>query len=82
MKTTVEISDSLMASAKKLAKSERIPLRRLIEEGLRRVISEHDKTRHPFRLQDASFTGEGLTEEAAGLSWAQIRDDLYKGRGA
>ena len=35
MKTTVDISDSLLAEAKKRAVDERKPLRALIEEGLR-----------------------------------------------
>jgi hypothetical protein len=33
--TTIEISDALLGEAKKLAARKKIPLRQLIEEGLR-----------------------------------------------
>jgi hypothetical protein len=35
MKTTVELPDDLLVEAKKLAAELRVPLRRLVEEGLR-----------------------------------------------
>jgi hypothetical protein len=40
MKTTVEITEHLFVRVKKLAAERHVPLRRLIEEGLRRVLSE------------------------------------------
>jgi Bacterial antitoxin of type II TA system, VapB len=80
MKTTVEISDSLLEEAKKLAARQGTTVRALIEEGLRRVLAER---RRPgaFRLRKATFKGEGLQPQAAGASWERIRDLAYEGRG-
>jgi len=81
MKTTVEISDSLLREARKLAAREGVTLRTLVERGLHRVISE---TRHgtPFELRRASFKGKGLQPEAREAAWDRLRDLAYQGRGA
>jgi hypothetical protein len=80
MKTTVQIPDSLFEDARKLAHRERTTLRALIEEGLRRIIAER-KRRAGFRLRKASFKGTGLQPHLAGVSWDQIREMSYEGRG-
>ena len=59
MKATVEISDSLFESAKRLAHREGATMR-LIEEGLGRLIVERRTRRHGFKLRYATFRGEGL----------------------
>jgi len=81
MKTTVEIPDSLLEQAKRLASKERTTVRAWIEEGLRRVVAERKRAR-PFKLRKVSFKGNGLQPEMAGASWQQIRDAAYQGRGA
>lgn len=40
MKTTIEVSDAIFFSAKQLAQQSQTTLRALIEEGLRRVLSD------------------------------------------
>lgn len=77
MKTTVEITDSLLAEARQLAAARSTTLRQIIEEGLRKVIET--KPAKPFRLRDASFGGQGMRRE---MTWDEIRDLIYKGRGA
>jgi hypothetical protein len=47
MKTTVELPDDLLVEAKKLAAELRVPLRRLVEEGLRARLAR--KGRPPAR---------------------------------
>jgi len=81
MKTTVEISDSLLRAARKLAVREGVTLRTLVERGLHRVIAE---TRHgaPFKLRRASFKGKGLAPELNEASWDRLRELAYQGRGA
>lgn len=81
MKTTVEIPDSLLKQAQRLAAHERTTLRALVEEGLRRITTERQRTT-PFKLRKVSFRGRGLQPRMAGASWQQIRDAAYEGRGA
>jgi thiamine monophosphate kinase len=45
MKTTIDISDSLLREAHKLADRDGITLRALDERGLRRVVDESKRTR-------------------------------------
>jgi len=79
-KTTVEISDSLLREARKIAVREGITLRMLIERGLRHVIVETKQSK-PFKLRDASFEGRGLQAEFRDASWEQVRDLIYERRG-
>ena len=80
MKTTVQIPDTLFEEARKVAQRERITLKALIEEGLRRIIADR-KRRSIFRLRKASFKGNGLQPDLAGASWDRIRELTYEGRG-
>ncbi len=80
MKTTVEISESLLQDAKALAKREKTTLRALIERGLRGVLAQAGKTT-PFVLRDACFTGQGLQPGFEDGDWQRIRDASYDGRG-
>jgi len=80
MKTTIQIPDSLFEEARRVAHRERITLRALVEEGLRRVLADH--ARHGgFRLRKVTFKGKGLQPGMEGASWERIRDAGYKGRG-
>jgi hypothetical protein len=79
MKTTIEISDALLREARKVAAREGVTLRALVERGLHRVIA--DTKRPPFRMRDGSFGGNGLHPDVRDLSWEQIRDLSYEGRG-
>jgi hypothetical protein len=81
MKTTLDISDSLLHQAKKLAARERTTLRALVEKGLRQVMTEKQR-RGSFRLRKASFKGRGLRPELADAGWDRIRDLTYEGRGS
>jgi hypothetical protein len=81
MKTTVEISDSLLREARKMAAREGITLRALIERGLHRVVAE-TKPGTPFKLRRASFKGKGLQSGLRNASWEHIRDLAYEGRGS
>jgi len=80
MKTTIEISDSLLEEARKLAAREGTTVRSLVEQGLRQVVAER-KRRDAFKLRKASFKGHGLQAQFAGATWEQIREALYEGRG-
>jgi len=77
VKTTVEITDSLLEQAKQLAAARSTTLRQIIEEGLRNLIETRPE--QPFRLRDGSFGGKGMLGKK---TWAEIRDEIYQGRGA
>jgi len=80
MKTTVEIADGLLMQAKRAAKRRGMPLRRLIEEGLRRVLSD-ESARKPFKLREVTYGGSGFTPEFASAGWDKIRGAIYEGHG-
>lgn len=81
MKTTIDISDSILAEAKRLAREQNVTLRSLTEEGLRKVIEERS-ARGPCRVRPVTFRGEGFSQEFQDATWERIRDAAYEGRGA
>lgn len=72
MKTTVEISDSLLCEIRKIAAREGVTLRSLVERGLRQLVAQ---TKHgtPFKLRRASFKGCGLQPDPGEASWDRVR---------
>jgi len=80
MKTTIEISDSLLDEAKKLAAKEGTTVRAYVEQGLRRIVAER-KSHSVFRLRKATFKGNGLQAGAQDATWERIRETIYQGRG-
>jgi len=81
MKTTIEVSDALMLEAKGLAKAHNTTLRALIEQGLEQVLRDLREPK-PYKMRDFSVSGEGLQPGQELLSWAEVRDMIYEGRGA
>lgn len=81
MKTTIEISDSLLARIKALAARRKATLRAMVEEGLRLLLRQ-SATRHPYRFEDTTFDGEGLQPGIREGDWETIRDRIYEGRGS
>lgn len=82
MKTTIHIPDSLFDEARKIAQQEKTTLKALVEEGLRKVAAErHQNEPGKFKLRRASFKGQGLQPHLAGVTWDQILDVSYEGRG-
>ena len=78
MKTTVEITDNLLEEARQVAAASGQTFRQLLELSLRIQLDSRKTERRGFKLKNASFGGEGL---AAGMSWANLRDGIYEGRG-
>jgi hypothetical protein len=77
VKTTVEIPDPLFRRARKYCAEQGIPLRTLIEDGLRRVL-DLPPARSRFCLKPFGVRGEGL---AGPSDWSEIREMVYEGRG-
>ena len=78
MKTTIEISDALLARAKRVAANEGVTLRELVEAGLRSVL-EQRQARRPFALRDQRVRGRGLQADLQAATWEQIREVAYRG---
>ena len=81
VKTTVEISDSLLREVRGIASREGVTLRTLVERGLQRVVAE-TKAGPPFRPRRASFKGEGRQPGLGDVSWERLRDLAYDNHGA
>ncbi|HYC56861.1 MAG TPA: DUF2191 domain-containing protein [Candidatus Binatia bacterium] len=80
MKTTIEICDSLLEEAKALASRDKVTLRSIIEEALRKLLLEKNAKTKPYVFRDASWDGGGLTPEMERKGgWARIRDAAYPG---
>src|SRR5262249_18467348 len=79
MKTTIEISDSLLEETKRLAAKEGTTVRAFVEQGLRRIVAER-KSRGVFRLRKATFKGKGLQPGVQDATWERIRETIYQGR--
>ena len=81
MKTTIDITDGLLAEAKQVAARRHTTVRALVEDGLRLVLDrENDRT--PFKLRDGSVGGGWMREEFASAGWDKIREIAYEDRGA
>ncbi len=74
MKTTIEISNNLLARAKARARAQHITLRSLIEESLATAL---DQPLAATRVRPVTFKGNGLSREFEDASWDKIRDTIY-----
>ena len=80
MKTTLDINDELAARAKRRAKETGRPLRALVEEGLRQVLSVKAE-RAPYRLPDLSVGNPDGGDPLELYSWQDLRELIYGDRG-
>jgi hypothetical protein len=77
MKTTFDIPEPLLRDVQTLARERKTTTKSLVEEALRRLLDEHVANRKPFKLRDASFTGDGLNPEFENATPEQWRDAAY-----
>jgi hypothetical protein len=78
VKTTIELPDALYREAKEYAARHGIPMREIMERGLRAVLNESGPATRRFRLKTVTTKGEGLVSEG---DWAAIRSLIYEGHG-
>lgn len=76
MKTTLEIQDALLERAKRHAKRARRPLRAIVEEGLRLVLSQRSGDTR-YALPDAAVGKAGDPDPLENLSWQDLREEIY-----
>ena len=82
MKTTFDLPEPLLNEARKVAARRKTTVKALVEDGLRKVIAESLQPAKPFKLKRASVAGRGMQAGAQSLSWAQILESSYEGRGS
>jgi Arc/MetJ family transcription regulator len=76
MKTTVHITDALLKEAQTIAARDGTTLKELVDEGLRKVIKERKEAK-PFKLEDGSVHGEGLSPEFRDATFEEILAASY-----
>ena len=76
MKTTLDIQDELLLRAKRHAQRTGRPLRAVVEEGLRHVLSTAG-TRQRYRLPDHSVGETGGRDPLEAYSWQDLRGVIY-----
>ncbi len=81
MKTTLDISDTLLEQARKIAARDGETLRALVEQGLRKVVEERSRRAKPFKLRDLSVGTPGGRSAYETLSSDEKRALMCEGRG-
>ena len=76
MKTTLDIHDELLTRAKRHARETRRPLRAVVEEGLRLVLSKESRPER-YVLPDRSYGGTEIHDPLASYTWSELRDIIY-----
>ena len=76
MKTTLNIQDELLSRAKRHARRTGRPLRAVIEEGLRQVLST-ESSRGRYLLPDHSVGEAGGRDPLEAYSWQDLREVIY-----
>ena len=76
VKTTLDIRDELLESAKRLAKREGQSLRAVVEEGLRLILcASQEKTK--YVLEDFSVGNPDVSDPLELLTWQDLRGEIY-----
>jgi hypothetical protein len=81
MKTTVELSDALMADLKQATSEKGATMRELIEAALRIYLDRNKTDTVCYRFANHSFIGNGVCEGVEEGAWEKIRSRIYEGRG-
>jgi hypothetical protein len=82
MKTTIDIADSLLARARRLAARRNTTLKQIIEDALREALRDEGRARSAVTLSTHTFRGRGLQRGLSWDDWNVLRDLAYEGRGA
>lgn len=76
MKTTLDIHDELLARAKQHARQTGRPLRAVVEEGLRGILSQ-PHTENRYRLEDRRVGDPDAGDPLERYSWPELRELIY-----
>ena len=76
MKTTLDIHDELLSRAKRHARETGRPLRAVVEEGLRNVLSS-SPPHHRYTLPDLRVGDPRAPDPLEQYSWPELRELIY-----
>lgn len=77
MKTTIDIHNELLRRAKRHARDSGRPLRAVVEDGLRLVLSATDIP-NPYRLPDLSVGDPTDEDPLEAYSWQDLSEIIYE----
>ncbi len=77
MKTTIDIADQLLETAKARAAREGRTLKDLVEQALREHLQVGRPAGRKFKLRHRPFKGKGTQPGVTEGRWEQIRDLIY-----
>ena len=81
MKTTLELSDSLLDRLRERAAREKTTLRALVSTAIQQFLRSPGGPAGRFRLKDGSVAGNGPAPGVQEGDWRQIQELAYEGRG-
>ena len=76
MKTSFDLSESLLHQVKQLAKQRGTTTKSLVEEALMKLLAEADESATSFTLRDVSFGSGGMAVEFVHGGWERLRDEI------
>ena len=76
MKTTIDIHDELLARAKRHARGAGVPLRAVVEEGLRLVL-QAPQPAVDYRMPDLSVGDPKGDDPLEAYSWQDLSEVIY-----
>jgi hypothetical protein len=80
MKTTIDLTDSVLEAAKAEATRRGTTLRNVVEAALRSYLAtQAEAAAAPFQLRRHVYAGRGLHPDAG--AWARILESSYEDRG-
>jgi len=81
MKTTIDLHDQLLVRAKRHARKSGRPLRAVVEEGLRRVLSDPEPLK-AYVMPDLRTGDPQARNPLDAYSWPELRAAIYDEPGA
>jgi Bacterial antitoxin of type II TA system, VapB len=76
MRTTMDLPDELLDTARQLAAQTKTTVRELVIEGLSEVVEKRQRAAaQRYVMPDRSVDGQGLQPGIKNLHWDTIRDD-------
>ena len=77
MKTTIDVHDELLTRAKRYARETGVPLRAVMEEGIRLVLSGPESA-EPYRMPDLSVGDPNGEDPLEAYSWQDLSEIIHE----